>query len=145
MDSTTAPTSKMKHKYLGTPSSFKYFFKNGKEAAFINGQYLTDMEYEIAELDAEVALNHPHIKIDSAQRIVDVSQTDPMARLRDQIIKDYLAQQTAATLKTNDRGSTFEGRAGIKVGGIANSDTILEAAANSNAGTPAFVAAPAKK
>lgn len=88
--------------------SCNYLFKNGKPAIFINHEYLTDIAAEVEELDAEIKLGHPHISRDPLKKEVDDTKLDPLAAVKAQAIKEYLAQQ-AATAGTQDMGNSVQG------------------------------------
>lgn len=95
--------------YKSRVNSIKYLFKDGTEAAFVNGVYRTQDPAKIAELDTELANNrHPILYIDSAEKTVQSDMVDPMAVLRQRIIDEYLASQAAAIDPTRDMGSTEE-------------------------------------
>ena len=100
--------------------SCKYLFSNGKEANFIGGKYLTDLDIEISQLENEIKSGHPHIYVDAAEKEVDTEQMDPIEQIKKKAIAEYLAAQKAALDPNNDRGSTEAG----KLQGIANSTTI---------------------
>jgi len=86
--------------------SCNYLFKNGKPAIFINHEYLTDIQSEIDELEAEIAYGHPHISIDAAKKEVDDTKLDPLSAVKAQAIKEYLAAE-AAKDTTKDMGSSI--------------------------------------
>lgn len=92
--------------FKSTIPSVNYLFTNGKPAIFVNGTYRTDADWEITELEKEIALKHPHIYIDANEREIDSELVDPMANLRHRIIQEYLAKQAAATDPDNDMGTT---------------------------------------
>lgn len=92
--------------FKSTFPSINYIFKNGKAAIFQQGVFRTDVEWEIKELEAEVAASHPHIFIDENEREIDSEMVDPMNALRAKIIADYIAQQAAATNPANDMGNS---------------------------------------
>lgn len=115
----------------------KYIFSNGKTAAFLGGEYVTDNSYEVDELMAEVNSDHPHIRV--GERKVSKKDLLPIEALREQIIKEYLEKQAAALKKDNDAGTSDQSG---KLQGIANSHTISEAAAGSDSVGDARPAAP---
>lgn len=118
----------------------KYIFKSGKEAPFVNGEFLTDVESEIAELDAEVKAKHPHIFIEVGKEEVDSDQPAPLEALRAKIIADYLETQRAANNPANDRGNTVMGQ--LQGIGTSASAGVLSAESSS---TPAVSIASPKK
>ncbi len=137
MDITKDPAPILKNIYFNTLQNCRYTFKNGKDANFLNGQYVTDIRSEIDELDAEVEFGHPHIYVDANKRQIDVQFRDPVEAIKRQAIAEFLAQQKEATNKANDMGTTSQ--AGRVIEGIANSNTVGEAASESSS----FASAPA--
>jgi hypothetical protein len=95
----------MKRVFFCSIPSCNYLFKNGKPAIFINGEYYTDIASEIAELEAEISYGHPHISINADKREVDDTKLDPLAAIKAQAIKEYLAAE-AIKDTTKDMGST---------------------------------------
>lgn len=112
------------------PSS-KYLFSNGKEANFIGGRYMTDVEAEIAALEGEIKLGHPHIYVDSAEKEVDTEQMDPIEQIKKKAIAEYIAAQTKAINTSNDMGNTEQG----KLQGIGNSSSTAMLATGSDSST----------
>ena len=96
--------------YKSTVPSIVYICKNGKPCNFIQGVYRTDIEAEIQELDAEIALKHPQLYIDSNEREIDSELVDPVAALRASIIADYLATQAKVTDPEHNMGSYAAGQ-----------------------------------
>lgn len=117
----------VKNVYNSHIMSCKYIFKNGKEAIFIGGKYYTDNKNEIEELDAEIDFGHPHIFV-GEDKTVDTSKLDPLANLRDKIIKDYLESQAAAVDPKSDKGNTNP----ENLSGIGNSETMAALSEGSN-------------
>lgn len=100
--------------------SVSFFFKNGKQAPFINGEYVTEIESEIAELRAEIGeydstkSNHPHIYIDPAKKEIDTEAPSAIDIIKQeayaQARKDLLAEQAraldpTANISASDAGS----------------------------------------
>lgn len=112
------------------PSS-KYIFSNGKEANFIGGKYATDVAAEIAALEEDIKLGHPHIYIDDSEKEIDTEQMDPIEQIKKKAIAEYLAAQSAALKPSNDRGTTEQG----KLQGIGNSFSTAMLAVGSDSGT----------
>lgn len=106
----------------------RYTFKDGKDANFLNGEYITDSAKEVEELQAEVDARHPHIYVDAARATVTTDKIDPLAEIRAKAIADYKAEMAAALLKTNDMGETDQTG---KLQGINNSDLLADAMAGS--------------
>lgn len=97
------------HVYRASLPSMNYIFKNGKPATFISGRFTTDLEEEIAELDAEVKARHPFIYIDPEEVTIDSEKLDPMSGLRERIIAEYLARLAEVTDPNNDMGKSESG------------------------------------
>lgn len=122
----------------------KYIFKSGKEANFVGGKYVTAVPEEIAELENEVVLNHPHIFRDAEEMVMDTEVKDPLAVLREKFFAEFQATATA-TANTVDKGNTAA-KGTDTLGGIATSTNISGVAAASNQGgtpgvAPGFIAA----
>lgn len=75
--------------------SCQYFFVDGSRADFVSGRFSTDDEDKIAQLDAEIKKNHPHIYVDDNEVEVDTEKQDPLEHLRTKFIAEYLASQEA--------------------------------------------------
>lgn len=112
------------------PSS-KYLFSNGKEANFIGGRYMTDVEAEISALEDEIKLGHPHIYVDSAEKEIDTEQMDPIEQIKKKAIAEYVAAQAKAIKTSNDMGNTEQG----KLQGIGNSSSTSMLATGSDSST----------
>ena len=92
--------------FKSTIPSINYIFKNGKPAIFQHGVFRTNVEWEIKELEQEIAAGHPHIYIDDKEREIDSEMVDPMNALRSRIIEEFLASQKRALDPTNDMGTS---------------------------------------
>lgn len=112
------------------PSS-KYLFSNGKEANFIGGKYMTDVEAEISALEGEIKIGHPHIYVDAAEKEIDTEQMDPIEQIKKKAIAEYLAAQAQAVKTTNNMGNTEQG----KLQGIGNSSSTSMLATGSDSST----------
>lgn len=86
--------------------SSKYHFKNGKEANFINGEFYTNIDSEIAELEAEIENGHAYIYIDKERMNVDTEKLDPISEIKRKAVEEYIALQEAATKGQRDMGNT---------------------------------------
>lgn len=90
------------HVYKNRLPSCHYVFKDGSQATFVNHEFKTANEYEIAQLDKEVKLNHPHIYIDKANAVISKKlDADPMAALREKIRAEILAEQQPKDMGSN--------------------------------------------
>lgn len=94
--------------FKSTIPSVNFIFANGKPAIFQQGVFRTEVDWEIAALEAEIKNGHPHIYIDEAEREIDSELVDPINALRARIISEYLAAQEAAVNPANDMGSTTQ-------------------------------------
>lgn len=127
----------MKKVFKSVQPSIQYVFKNGKVAAFINYEYMTDLENEIEELNAEIGAvgfgksKQPHIYIDADKTEIDTDALDPIAVIKQQAIKEYLAAQAEAMKTSNDRGNT--GPANARAG-MVTTQTVAEMSAGSDSG-----------
>lgn len=117
-----------KHEFQNTAGSVQYLFKNGKSAHFIGGLYYTDIPYEIAELNKEIEEGNPFIHF---IRTVDTDGLNPLAVLRAKHFAEFTLMQAKAIDKNNNMGTTISTG---KLEGIANSNTIADAAGDSTSG-----------
>jgi hypothetical protein len=114
-----------------------YIFRSGKRAPFLNSRYSTDIPSEIAELEEEISLGHPHIYIDEAELTLDT--VEPMEVLRKKFYAEFEAQQKRALDKDNDAGYTEANKIVV-----ATTRSIAEAVGNSDSiASPASPASPA--
>ena len=86
--------------------SINYIFPWGTVAAFQFGVYRTEVEKEVEHLNAEVALKHPHIYIDDAEKEIDSAMVDPIHALRAKIIAEYEASRARAENPDQDLGQS---------------------------------------
>lgn len=114
--------------YYNSLVNCQFIFKDGKVANFLGGRYLTNTPKEVEELDAEVALGHPHIYVKSEELTIDTTFVDPMDAIREKVRKEVLAEMAATTSKDNDRGNYD---VSDKLQGIGNTNTIAEGASGS--------------
>lgn len=143
-----APANTMMAVFLCSLGNSRYTFKNGKDAVFLGGRYLTNNEAEFRELMEEIQTGHPHISVpeNPDDQIVDTKYVDPMEALRASIRADLIAEQAAirnskADMGTSDQaeklnvgttlsvgeamsGSTSgDGAAGVTAAGVASAGT----------------------
>lgn len=116
----------IKNVFTSTLPSCRFIFKGGKEAPFINGEYYTNDEIEIKELEAEIAASHPFISVNSEKKTIDTDKLDPLETIKQAAIAEYLAKQAASNSKDNNRGISVQTKLTV-----ANSTTIADAAAGS--------------
>lgn len=109
--------------------SCKFIFPSGKEANFVNGEYATDDNKEIAYLNDEIKLGHPHLYIDSKQKEVDSEKRDPIEEIRRKAVEEYINSQAAAIDPTNDMGETDQSG---KLEGILNTENLTTGAPSNN-------------
>jgi len=113
--------------YLGNSS---FFFKDGKQAAFLGGRFVTGVESEIAELQNLVDNHHPHIYVDAQDSEVDSEALTPMEQLKADIRAQVLAE-----LKTSgvmDTTKVSESDNGNFAASLTTSANVSEGAAASN-------------
>lgn len=134
-----AATPNLKQRFairLPNCAAGKFIFKNGKTAAFVGGEFLTNVPSEIAELEEEIAAGHPHIFRDPDNMVVDSTTQDPMASIKAKIIREYEAEQAARHRKDSDKGTSgLPAELASRVAGIATSASISSVSADSSSGT----------
>lgn len=91
--------------FTNSMGNCRYTFKNGKDAVFMNGRYLTNNEDEVKELMEECKTS-PFISINPDEPMVETKFIDPMEAIRAQVIAQYKAEQAAIAAATGDYGST---------------------------------------
>ncbi len=112
----------MKRVFKSSLLSSVYLFKNGNPANFINGEYYTNIEEEVAELENEVRLGHPHIYMDPNRREVDTDKLNPIEEIKRQAVEEYLAKVAAGQGQGKDMGTSLEND--VRVGGIGNTHSL---------------------
>jgi len=78
--------------FKSTIPSISYLYKDGVSAVFQFGVHRTADPARIAELEAEVAANHPHIYIDPKEREIDEDMVNPENVLRAKLRAEILAE-----------------------------------------------------
>lgn len=118
--------------FLCSLGNSRYTFKNGKDAVFLAGRYLTNNEGEVNELLQEIKEGHPHISVPTNpdDMIVDTKFVDPMEAIRAQVRAELLAEQAAIRNSTADMG-TSDQTGKLDVG---NTKTVGEAMSGSTSG-----------
>lgn len=101
----------------------RFSFPNGKEAIFMNGEYLTDNYNEIKHLQDEIEQNHPHIYVDPNKLEVDTVFRDPMDVIRAQVREELLAEQEAIKKGIRDHGNSEETK--LNVGNTTNAGAAM--------------------
>lgn len=81
--------------FLCTILSCKYGFSRGTVANFVNGKYATSNPDEIAELEYQIKMGHPHIYVRKGEETVDYDVNDPMAELRKKFFEEFKASEKA--------------------------------------------------
>lgn len=111
MSETIAPTAQEKIVYSCSTPSCTYFFKDGKPATFIRGRFITSNPSQIAELDHEIANNHPTI---SRGEQYTPDMDDPMLalrkRIREEIIAEELEKMRTSQNPSRDLGTSEQGK-----------------------------------
>lgn len=125
----------IKRVFKNTERSSSFIFKNGKSAVFTQGEYYTDDENEIAELEAEIKAGHTYIYIDENKKEVDVSKLDPLHEIRAAAIEEYKKSLLAATDPENDMGKV--GTAALLQGIVSSSDQKVISSGSLSGATPA--------
>lgn len=133
-------------------SSVSYFFKNGKQAAFINGKFITDIESEIEELMTEIGeigsdkSKHPHLYIDPNEKELDTEaptyEETIRAQERTKVLAEIAATKAAALVPSNNVSTSDSGNAAAS---FASTATLggLDGSTPTPAPTPVFTDIPA--
>lgn len=116
--------------------SCQYVFRSGKVAPFINHEYATSMPQEIAELNYEIEMGHPHIKVSPQGATKSTIKVDPLEEVRAKAIAEYIANQAKANDINNDRGTSEQGKLNVS-----NSTSVAAGMAGSAAGNGAALLA----
>ena len=102
-----------------------YVFRNGKRAPFLAGRYSTDIPSEIAELEEEIELGHPHLYISLEDPVLPAVET--LEALRKKHFAEFEIQMKRAMDKNNDSGNTE-----VQKLNVVNSNTIANGAGSSD-------------
>lgn len=81
----------------------------GKVLTFKFGRYVTEDEEEIAFLDAEIKAGHPTIFVDPNHLVLSKQEEDPLGYFKEQVIKEYLAEQARFNDPKADMGTSVQG------------------------------------
>ncbi len=80
----------IKKKFKSRLGSTKFIFKNGKAANFVPpGEFLTDVESEIEELNAEITGGNVYLYIDSLDSEVDTNALSPLEELKRKAVAEF--------------------------------------------------------
>lgn len=80
----------IKKKFKSRLGSTKFIFKNGKAANFVPpGEFLTDVELEIEELNAEITGGNVYLYIDSLDFEVDTNALSPLEELKRKAVAEF--------------------------------------------------------
>lgn len=109
-------------------ASVSFIFPNGKRAAFVLGKYVTDLAYEITELDKEIAQGHPNFS-SNVEEIVNVIPA--MDELRAKFFEEFKAAQAQQLSPDNQLGTADHGKLNVLTTAHIN-----EAAMGSDSGMP---------
>jgi len=116
---TAAPLASL---FLSSMPNSSYLMPNGKQCIFVKGEYITTNEAEIAQLNLEVANNHPFISVDDGRRQVAAAGAEAtMAAIRAAIEKQVRAEMAASVQAGNDGGNSEQAAV---LGGITTSATL---------------------
>lgn len=127
----------IKKVFKSTQPSIQYCFKNGKIAAFANFEYATELESEIAELQAEIGeegqgkSRHPHLYVDPDKAEIDTEAMDPLEVIRKKAVEEYIKTQARA-MNASKNVSSYDNSVGNK--GMVTTATIAEAMSDSDSG-----------
>jgi len=110
--------------YYCTLGSCTYVFKDGTAAFFNEGRYLTSLEKEIEELEAEIAAKHPHFYVNKDALTVDTDAVDP--------IEEEVQKRVVEIMKQRDMGDYASGGIQAVKLGVSTSASVAETAPESN-------------
>lgn len=117
-----------RHVFKSSLGNSQYTFKNGKAGNFLNGEYTTELQSEIDELNAEIEAGHPYFYVDEAKKTVE--STDPMEEVRRRAREEALIQLRQEQAAALDKSRTSESDQDFKIR-VANSDDISSAMSGS--------------
>lgn len=83
----------IKQVFCNTIPSCRFVFTNGVVAEFVAGEYHTDDEVQIKELQAEVDRKHPGLFRNPAKLEVDTDAIDPIEAIKQKAIAEFIAEQ----------------------------------------------------
>lgn len=99
-----AAPQKYKQYWLPNPSC-NFILKNGKPCVFRDHLFQTASPTEIAELDNEIALGHPMLRVHEEQPYVEIlDPTSAYANLMQQMVDKEVARRMSAVNPNNDMG-----------------------------------------
>lgn len=125
-------TPVIKNKYKCTQHSCRYIFKDGKNAAFSDFTYYTDVPTEIEELNYEINVGrNPFFYVIPNELTVDMNTLDPLAEIKRQLKAEAQAEARSELLR--DLGVTNNGDdLRSRLQGMSNTITVGQGAAASN-------------
>ena len=113
------------HCFFSTIPSINFILPNGKQCAFVDGAFYTDVPAEIDQLTQEINAGHPHLFINKEQETIQSNLLDPMEALKAKFFEQFQAEQAATTQDpTRDLGESQTEK--LKLG---DTNNIAEAAA----------------
>lgn len=129
--------------FRNTLPNSRMHFKNGKEIIFLNGEFLTNNKAEIDELMEEIQAGNPHLYIDPKRAVVDTKFVDPVAAIREKLLKELreqgkLIEGGAADYGTSDQNLKLNAGNTRDVASAMSGSTSTDA----GAGTAKIVAGP---
>lgn len=102
----TPQNTQGKHLFKTRMSSCNYIFPNGKTAIFVNHCYMTDNQYEIDDLNYQIAQGHKELYVDPNEVTVSEDRSNPLAALRRRIAEEERAKVIAEMQANRDFGTT---------------------------------------
>lgn len=88
--------------YRSTIPSVNVIMPNGKPLIFQNGYFYTDNEQDIAYLDYEIKLGHPHIYINPDQVEIQSEDLDPVNALKKGVVAKMTREELVAALQAKE-------------------------------------------
>lgn len=83
----------IKQVFCSALPSCRFVFANGVVAEFVAGEFHTDEEYQISELQAEVDRKHPNLFRNPKKLEVDTDAIDPIEAIKQKAVADFIAEQ----------------------------------------------------
>lgn len=114
--------------FINSIPNCRFIFKNGKAADFLNNEFVTDVEEEIAELEAEIKAGNPYISVDKARVTVSLEPMSAIDTIKAQAIAEFLAANPQLGAKT----TVSESEAKPQLQGMVTSADISDASSGSS-------------
>lgn len=87
----------IKNIYKNRLGNAVFLTRVGKPLHFVDGKHITDVQADIAELEAELKSNNPHIYVDPAESQVDTTLQDRIAEAQRKATLEVLNEYAPKT------------------------------------------------